>query len=835
VKKMKHLIAFMLIVMMIVPFSTFAANASTYYDLVTDSKASENFNDDKVNAGIDKTQKRSTEYNEYRQYNIVDEQTVIVTATQHTTYTAKVPAILIVDGAFKPNGTNNFSFQVSVEGNLAGDALVKLQPDNSFTLSSYGKEDIPASISQEKTKFTYADGVRIDNPVVSSGTGKVQNMTAGLWYGTWNYNIRFLPIVDYDCYTWADDDYTTGQITGITEIGKDKLETFGIMLFPEPNEADNYEGVTSISSDVSTLMREIERTDCDIVIPNTVERIEDSTLGNSPFGFAKANKIIFEKPSKIKYLGTYAFSCANIKEPIEIPSSVEEIAMHALSEINGYLMNVQTAVTFTFEEPSNLKTIGKEAFRYCNVTGKLVLPDGLKTIEESAFAYCAYTEIVLPDTVETIGRTAFERRLVNGTSPIIKLNFPSSLVNWDEAFEYSTIQTITLPSNLTAIPKNSFRGCTSLSSINIPSSVTRIGEYAFSNTALSSVTLPNNLEFLGSSSFGNTKLTSFVVPDSVNEIGGFCYSGESSPVYNCKKLTSITLGRNTPLEKFNFKELENLTLVNIHGTKSISENAFRQCKKLETINIDPGVEYIEKGAFLVGSVLKKVNFNGSLEQWLNIELEDYTSDPTYSVKTLYLNNQAVKGITIPASVGIVGGKFSQVGRSFNWNTLTSVVIENGVTKIDSSAFSGCANLSYISIPESVVSIGSSAFEGCSSLAAINLPSGLTEIANYAFSKTSLKQITIPNGVTNIGEQAFSSNTKLLTVNMPDSLKSIGKYAFAGCTAINDLTIPNSVETIGSYAFNDYKKTISIDNVEGSISGSPWGGLSTKIVWLREAE
>ena len=71
--------------------------------------------------------------------------------------------------------------------------------------------------------------------------------------------------------------------------------------------------------------------------------------------------------------------------------------------------------------------------------------------------------------------------------------------------------------------------------------------------------------------------------------------------------------------------------------------------------------------------------------------------------------------------------------------------------------------------------------------------------------------------------------------MPDSLKSIGKYAFAGCTAINDLTIPNSVETIGSYAFNDYKKTISIDNVEGSISGSPWGGLSTKIVWLREAE
>lgn len=742
-KKIKHLIAFMLIVMMIVPFSTFAANASTYYDLVTDSKASENFNDDKVNAGIDKTQKRSTEYNEYNQYNIVDEQTVIVTATQHTTYTAKVPAILIVDGAFKPNGTNDFSFQVSVEGNLAGDALVKLQPDSSFTLSSYGKDDIPASITQEKTKFTYEDGVRIDTPVVSTGMGKVQNMTAGLWYGTWNYNIRFLPIVDYDCYTWADDDYTTGLITGITEIGKDKLETFGIMLFPEPNEADNYEGVTSISSDVSTLMSEIERTDCDIVIPNTVERIEDTeTLRQTPFGFSNANRLIFEKPAKIKYLGKYAFVCAKIKEPIEIPASVEEIGYHALSEINGYQMNSQTAVTFTFEEPSNLKTIGKEAFRYCNVTGKLVLPDGLETIGDGAFAYCSYTEIDIPNTVETIGKYAFEKRLNNGVTPIIKLNFPRSLVNWDEAFEYSTIQTISLPSNLTSIPKYSFRNCANLSSINIPNSVTHIGDYAFYNTALSSVTLPNNLEFLGSSSFGNTKITSFVVPDSVNEIGGFCYSGESSPVYNCKKLTSITLGRNTPLEKFNFKEIENLTQVNIHGTKRISENAFRQCKKLETINIYPGVEYIEKGAFCVGFNLKKVNFNGTFNQWLEIELEDIQSDPTYSTRALYLNNQLLTNITIPEWVDAIGKQSNGKCRCFNWKTLTDVIIQDGVTEIGAGAFTSCTNLKNISIPKSVTTIGESAFENCNSI----------------------NNITIPNSVETIGSNAFYGYTKTIRID-----------------------------------------------------------------------
>ncbi|MBQ6380237.1 MAG: leucine-rich repeat domain-containing protein [Clostridia bacterium] len=835
-KRFKLIISFVLIVMVVFPFSILPVNASSYYDLVKDSKASENFDDDKVNVGIDETQRRNTDYSVYNTYNIIGEQTVEVRATQHTTYTAKVPAILIVDGAFKPNDTNDFSFEVSVEGNIAGDAMVKLQPDNSFMLSSYGKDEIPASITQEKTKFTYEDGVRINNPVSTMGFGKVQNMTAGLWFGSWNYNIRLLPIVDYDCYTWADDDYTTGQITGITELGKDKLETFGIMLFPEPNEADNYDGVKSISSDVSALTKGIDRTDCDIVIPKTLERIEDSVGSQSPFGFGTVNKVIFEKPSSLKYIGNCAFTCANIKEPIEIPASVEELGTLALAEINGYLSNSSKYAYISFEQGSKLKTIGDQAFRYANVTGKLILPEGLETIGTEAFSYCNYSEIAIPDSVTTIENHAFSKRTANGTSPFLKLNFPANLTNWSEAFAYSAITQFVIPDTITIIPANAFKSCSNLTKITMSPNLTRIGGYAFAYTALSSVTIPDKVEYLGHSAFNGTKLTSLVLPDSINELGGSCNYGEESPVYNCKLLTSITIGKNTPnLDKFNFSSLTKLATITLNGTKNIASSAFARCAALTTLNINPGVETIGSNAFSGCSKLIKVNFTGTINEWFHISFENAGSDPTFITRALYLNNKPVTSITIPSWLENVGASYSEGNRCVAWTPLTSVVIEEGVSEINSGAFENCSNLTYIKLPQSLTRIGSNAFSYCSQLKSIVLPSDITEIESNTFSSSGLTSITIPDNVTVIGSNAFRSCKSLVTVNLSSGLKTIGEYAFSSCTATTNLTIPNSVETIERYAFNSITKQIRIDNVEGSISGSPWGARASNIVWLREAE
>ena len=90
--------------------------------------------------------------------------------------------------------------------------------------------------------------------------------------------------------------------------------------------------------------------------------------------------------------------------------------------------------------------------------------------------------------------------------------------------------------NVILIANRAFYGCTSLTSVTIPNSVTSIGDYAFSNcTSLTSVTIPNSVTNIGNSAFYNcTSLTSVNIPNSVTTIGWEVFQG-------CTSLTSITI------------------------------------------------------------------------------------------------------------------------------------------------------------------------------------------------------------------------------------------------------------------------------------------------------
>ncbi|MCD8357767.1 MAG: leucine-rich repeat protein [Oscillospiraceae bacterium] len=126
------------------------------------------------------------------------------------------------------------------------------------------------------------------------------------------------------------------------------------------------------------------------------------------------------------------------------------------------------------------------------------------------------------------------------------------------------------------------------------------------------------------------------------------------------------------------------------------------------------------------------------------------------------------------------------------SSIISVVIENGVTNIGSTAFEECTNLTNVTIPDSVTSIGDSAFWGCSSLTGITLPGSVTSIGIYVFSGcSSLTSITIGNSVTSISQDAFSGCNSLTSVIIPDSVTSIGTFAFKNCISLTSVTIPSS--------------------------------------------
>jgi len=166
-------------------------------------------------------------------------------------------------------------------------------------------------------------------------------------------------------------------------------------------------------------------------------------------------------------------------------------------------------------------------------------------------------------------------------------------------------------------------------------------------------------------------------------------------------------------------------------------------------------------------------------------------------------------------------------------SITSVVIESGVTSIGEYAFKQCTSLASVTIPTSVTNIGKSAFEQCSSLTTIDIPTSVTTIGNGAFDSTGLTEITIPASVTTLGTSVFTSCTslttvsisadltsigmslfrgciKLASVNIPASVTSIEGSAFYGCSNLTSITIPAGVTSIGSQAFRNCTGLTSID-------------------------
>ena len=122
-------------------------------------------------------------------------------------------------------------------------------------------------------------------------------------------------------------------------------------------------------------------------------------------------------------------------------------------------------------------------------------------------------------------------------------------------------------------------------------------------------------------------------------------------------------------------------------------------------------------------------------------------------------------------------------------SVTSIVIEEGVTSVGDYAFENCDNLTSITIPGNVESIGERAFYNCDNLT----------------------DVTLQDGVKSIGDAAFIWCNNLTNIVLPNSITSIGDWAFKDCTSLTSIKIPSSVTSIHDPFYNCFSlKTISLD-------------------------
>ena len=157
---------------------------------------------------------------------------------------------------------------------------------------------------------------------------------------------------------------------------------------------------------------------------------------------------------------------------------------------------------------SDFSVRGNTLERYVGTASEVVIPQGIKSIK-NAFSECdTVTDVVIPDSVTTIGNAAFY-----GCRSLKKIVIPDSVIRIGAyAFDgCGSLASVILSKNITNIGLGTFNGCVSLVGITIPDNVCRIGEEAFQ---------------------GCVNLTFINIPDRVNEVMASSFAG-------CDRLTVI--------------------------------------------------------------------------------------------------------------------------------------------------------------------------------------------------------------------------------------------------------------------------------------------------------
>lgn len=168
-------------------------------------------------------------------------------------------------------------------------------------------------------------------------------------------------------------------------------------------------------------------------------------------------------------------------------------------------------------------------------------------------------------------------------------------------------------------------------------------------------------------------------------------------------------------------------------------------------------------------------------------------------------------LTISSQTGMAN--WVKNGRPYNYSKVKSVTITGNVTGIVENAFSGCSNLTQVTITATgITSIGASAFQNTKSLTTIEIPASVTTIGNAAFAGSGISTFTVAEGSSSFKADAdkalLTSDGKTLVVfapkatgsyTIPDGVETIGPYSFES-SALTSLVIPSPVKTIREGAF-----------------------------------
>jgi len=547
-----------------------------------------------------------------------------------------------------------------------------------------------------------------------------------------------------------------------------------------------------------------------VTMPSTI-----STIGDGAFGYCK-NISSISLPASVSTISTGLFQGCTKLSSFIIPSTITSIGDFAFASCSGLQ---------TISIPETVTQIGYSAFSDCSSLQSITIPSKVTKLNSYLFKNCStLTSIVVPVAINSIDEEVF-----NGCTASISL--PATTIDWHYSAFRGCAGPITVNANSTIFSSSNgvlFQKLQGML-IRYPSSLQ--GPY----------TIPSTTYSINSYAFeGCTGLTSLIIPSSVSEIDSYT---AGSVFANCTGLTSLITFASTPvIARFSTNNFDNIdkskcTLFVPEGSKSAYQTAsewkiFNNIEEFGTsktvVNTAGGLSSkINAG---VRSLLTNLTVTGT------IDARDFTTirDSLPNVTVVDLS-----GATIVAYTGTLGtrgsGFYSYADNvvpasAFYVKTkITSITIPATTIAVDDMAFYNCTKLSAINVANVVSYIGRLAFYGCSGATSISITAPLQSIGELAFynCNAAVSAITIPSTVTSIGDNAFMLCSKLTSVIIPGSITSMGKNVFQNCSGLQSAIILSPATTTGESIFLSCSglTSISLPNSLTSIGASSFSSCS----------
>ena len=462
-----------------------------------------------------------------------------------------------------------------------------------------------------------------------------------------------------------------------------------------------------------------------------------------PDGVTKINNGAFSSPSFLKKI---VFRIFNHRRPksIIIPRSITEISNEAFADYR----ELKSIII-----PNSVTSIGISAFKNCRSLRSIIIPERVTKIEDYTFYYCrSLKNITIPESVNSIGNSAFKRC-------------------------YS-LKNIVIPKSITNIGDEAFLGCKYLKNFVIPETVTQVGKNIFGN--ISNNIFTKIVESRGSSSSSFIESIRKSTQDMEVALENFGSNVEEIEFFN------IPMCPETPRAKV-CCAICDVDQVSILLTELYWEGFnlfFNEYPYQQEIDESQCVlAFISDRTTeseLAMNILRKA-VHHDVSRIIQVFLGDCTDLPD-EIKSKLHDRQAIiqKNLSAQEFAGKIRDSLRQFGctlghpRGFDIKNLgDSVKIE----KFHPTDFKHVIiPKTFLNPPLPVSNIGEHAFAGCKSLTSVIIPEGVTSIDSDddngfinpgAFMNCeSLRSIIIPGSVINIGNNAFKDCSSNLTIYTP---------------------------------------------------------------------